>query len=140
MSIPFNQSILMTDANAKILFGDLDTYFYESSDDVLDVVISGSLQSRFGIGYFYTTGIKNLSDADLSIDVSAYSSRYISMYGGSSGGVYMSGGQISFANTLRYLTGSYDFLYYGGDGIHNYFRTSYTGGVRWDYSWGYPYG
>jgi hypothetical protein len=33
-----------------------------------------------------------------------------------------------------------EYLYYGGDGIHNYFRTSYLGGTRWDYSYGYPYG
>lgn len=33
-----------------------------------------------------------------------------------------------------------EYLYYGGDDIHNYFRTSYLGGAKWDYSYGYPYG
>lgn len=32
-----------------------------------------------------------------------------------------------------------NYLYYGGDGKHNYFRTEYRGGVRWDYSLQSPY-
>ncbi|MEG2103859.1 MAG: cell wall hydrolase [Oscillospiraceae bacterium] len=32
-----------------------------------------------------------------------------------------------------------DYLWYGGDGAHNYFRNSYKGGTRWDYSLPSPY-
>lgn len=32
-----------------------------------------------------------------------------------------------------------DYFYYSGDGAHNYFRTQYRGGVRWDYSLPTPY-
>ena len=33
-----------------------------------------------------------------------------------------------------------DYLWYAGDGQHNYFRNAYSGGSRWNYAWGYPYG
>lgn len=33
-----------------------------------------------------------------------------------------------------------DYLWYAGDGQHNYFRNAYGGGSRWNYAWGYPYG
>jgi len=32
-----------------------------------------------------------------------------------------------------------DYMWYAGDGYHNYFRNSYLGGTTWDYSWGTPY-
>lgn len=32
-----------------------------------------------------------------------------------------------------------DYLYYSGDGKHNYFRNAYRGGSRWDYSLPSPY-
>ncbi|MGI5984912.1 MAG: cell wall hydrolase [Clostridiales bacterium] len=32
-----------------------------------------------------------------------------------------------------------DYLWYSGDGVHNYFRNSYKGGTRWDYSLPTPY-
>ena len=32
-----------------------------------------------------------------------------------------------------------DYLYYSGDGKHNYFRNAYRGGARWDYSLPSPY-
>ncbi len=32
-----------------------------------------------------------------------------------------------------------DYLYYSGDGKHNYFRNAYRGGTRWDYSLPSPY-
>ena len=32
-----------------------------------------------------------------------------------------------------------DYLYYSGDGQHNYFRNAYRGGSRWDYSLHSPY-
>ena len=32
-----------------------------------------------------------------------------------------------------------EYLYFSGDGSHNYFRTSYSGGSRWDYSLESPY-
>ncbi|MFB0920445.1 MAG: hypothetical protein QMB62_06135 [Oscillospiraceae bacterium] len=32
-----------------------------------------------------------------------------------------------------------DYLWYNGDGAHNYFRNSYTGGTQWDYSLISPY-
>ncbi|NLH00400.1 MAG: cell wall hydrolase, partial [Clostridiales bacterium] len=32
-----------------------------------------------------------------------------------------------------------DYLWYSGDGVHNYFRNSYSGGSRWDYSLESPY-
>lgn len=31
------------------------------------------------------------------------------------------------------------YLWYAGDGSHNYFRNAYKGGSRWNYSWGSPY-
>lgn len=33
-----------------------------------------------------------------------------------------------------------NYLWYAGDGQHNYFRNAYSGGSRWNYAWGYPYG
>ena len=33
-----------------------------------------------------------------------------------------------------------NYLYYGGDGKHNYFRTEWKGGTRWDYSLPTSYG
>ncbi len=32
-----------------------------------------------------------------------------------------------------------DYLWYNGDGSHNYFRNSYSGGTQWDYSLKSPY-
>ena len=32
-----------------------------------------------------------------------------------------------------------NYLYYGGDGKHNYFRTEWKGGTRWNYSLPSPY-
>lgn len=32
-----------------------------------------------------------------------------------------------------------DYMWYGGDGAHNHFRTAYSGGMIWDYSWGTVY-
>lgn len=32
-----------------------------------------------------------------------------------------------------------DYMWYGGNGYHNYFRNSYEGGNTWDYSLGSPY-
>lgn len=32
------------------------------------------------------------------------------------------------------------YIYFTGDGVHNYFRNSYTSSDYWDYSWGSPYG
>ena len=32
-----------------------------------------------------------------------------------------------------------DFLWYTGDGVHNYFRNAYAGGTQWDYSLVSPY-
>lgn len=32
-----------------------------------------------------------------------------------------------------------DYLWYSGDGIHNYFRNAYAGGTRWNYSLSSPY-
>lgn len=32
-----------------------------------------------------------------------------------------------------------DYLWYCGDGVHNYFRNAYTGGTKWDYSMASPY-
>ena len=32
-----------------------------------------------------------------------------------------------------------DYLWYNGDGAHNYFRNAYTGGTKWDYSLVSPY-
>lgn len=33
-----------------------------------------------------------------------------------------------------------DYMWYAGDGKHNYFRNAYSGGTRWNYAWGYLYG
>lgn len=33
----------------------------------------------------------------------------------------------------------HDYLWYAGDGYHNYFRNTYEGGQRWDYSLESPY-
>ena len=32
-----------------------------------------------------------------------------------------------------------EYMWYAGDGQHNYFRTNYTGGSGWDYSLPSPY-
>ncbi|PKM72789.1 MAG: hypothetical protein CVU91_07105 [Firmicutes bacterium HGW-Firmicutes-16] len=32
-----------------------------------------------------------------------------------------------------------DYLWYNGDGVHNYFRNAYNGGAQWDYSLPSPY-
>lgn len=32
-----------------------------------------------------------------------------------------------------------EYLWYSGDGQHNYFRTQFRGGTRWNYAWGHPY-
>jgi hypothetical protein len=49
----------------KLVFGDADTYFYESADDVLDLYVAGSIHTRFnasGLDHYLTLKVDHIGE------------------------------------------------------------------------------
>lgn len=70
MSIPFSQSISLPTSNVKLLFGDEDSYIFESADDVIEVWIGGSAHSKFnatGLRLAWNSNYSELTNNSLTL-------------------------------------------------------------------------